>query len=162
MAPLTFAERNAPARRSVSFVFPAEAASVGAARRALRDALIGWDLEPLVERAALLTSELATNAVLHAHTGLLLHVTVGQERLRVTVADQNPTLPRRRKHGLHAGTGRGLALVEALSADHGVQAPYLDHAKGVWFELPVDAAESAPVEEGAIYGQDWLALLAQL
>lgn len=162
MAPLTFAERDAPSCPSTSFVFRADPASVGAARRALRDTLVGWGLAPLVETAALLVSELATNAVLHARTGLLLHLTVEQQTLRVTVADHNPTLPRRRQHGLQAGTGRGLALVEALAAAHGVQAPFLDHAKGVWFELAADGTAIAPAEEGAIYGQDWLALLEEL
>lgn len=159
MVSLELAARNAPAVQTARFAYPAAACSVGAARRALRDTLLGWGLEALVETAALLTSELATNAVLHARTGLLLHLTVDQQRVRVTVADHSPVLPRRRQHGLQAGTGRGLALVETLALDHGVEAPFHDYAKGVWFELAADGTETACTDEGAIYGQDWLALL---
>ena len=161
MASQKCAERNAPAPAVARFAYPAASCSVGAARRALRDTLVGWDLEHLVETGALLTSELATNAVLHGRTSLLLDLAVHQQRLRVTVADRNPMLPRRRQHGLQAGTGRGLALIAALSVDHGVQTPFHDYAKGVWFELALDGAETACTDEGAIYGQDWLALLGE-
>ena len=48
--------------------FPGEAAQVGAARRFVAELLGGeW---PIVDEAVLLTSELATNAVLHSRSGL--------------------------------------------------------------------------------------------
>ena len=46
--------------------FAADAAGAGCARRFVRDVLASRDLEELAEQAALLTSELVTNAVLYA------------------------------------------------------------------------------------------------
>ena len=145
-----------------SFAFAADPSSVGLVRRELRSALSAWGLEAVEDIAILLASELATNAVLHARTGLLLHLRVQQQALRITVADHSTTMPRRRHHGLHAATGRGLALVEALALASGTQAPFEGYAKGVWFELPTDGAVIASTDEGAIYGEDWLALLDEL
>ena len=153
---------NCCAQGDVCFAFPAEPSSVALVRRELRRALDAWGLAALEETAALLASELATNAVLHARTGLLLHLRVQQQVLRITIADHSTVMPRRRHHGLQAGTGRGLALVEALALASGTQTPFEGYAKGVWFELPTDGAVIASLDEGAIYGEDWLALLDEL
>ena len=87
--------------------------------------------------AALLTSELVTNAVLHAATPLCvtLHILAGPypgRRRR-----RQPALPVHQ--GIRARTrppGRGLTLFNTLASNWGVQA--VDGGKIVWFELPVD------------------------
>ena len=145
-----------------SLALPPATSSVSQARRYVRSTLADWGLEALEETATLLVSELATNAVLHARTDLLVHLEVQQRLLRVTVADDSELVPRRRYHGLQAGTGRGLALLDTLALACGTEIPYLGHAKGVWFELPVDGPVIASTDEGAMYGNDWLAIISEL
>ena len=138
---------------------PAAPDSIGAARAALRRTLRDWDLDALVDTAQLLTSELATNAVLHARTDFELRVERRGDRLRVSVLDGSPRTAARRRYGLDSGTGRGLGLVEALSADWGTSSAD-GWAKAVWFEL--DPAAVPLDDEGVLYGEDWLSLVDEL
>src|SRR5437763_9953531 len=61
------------------------------ARQFVASILRDWELDHLLDQAQLLTSELATNAVLHARTPMVLTVTRDDERamLRVTVLDNS-------------------------------------------------------------------------
>src|SRR4051794_33392026 len=115
--------------------FPAHAGAVGAARRWVQELLRCWALPvPTTEDAALLTSELATNAVIHARSPF--DVTVHHDRrvLRVTVADDVHHLPALREQPTAEG-GRGLRLVQALASDWGCE-PVPGDGKVVWFEVP--------------------------
>jgi anti-sigma regulatory factor (Ser/Thr protein kinase) len=108
--------------------------------------LEAWGLLRLRNDAKLLTSELVTNAVLHAGTDLTITVARDDERqvLRVTVGDGSDTPPSRRFYSALATTGRGLAMVS-----HGAQAFGVDPlqagkaGKAVWFELALSAASPA-------------------
>jgi GAF domain-containing protein/anti-sigma regulatory factor (Ser/Thr protein kinase) len=86
--------------------------------------------------AALLTSELVTNGVLHADTSMCVTLHILPDRIRVDVADGSPSFPSIKEYGRDAATGRGLTLFNTLASDWGVQA--VDGGKIVWFELPVD------------------------
>jgi anti-sigma regulatory factor (Ser/Thr protein kinase) len=86
--------------------------------------------------AALLTSELVTNAVLHAGTPICVTLHTLPDRIRVDVADRNTTFPAIKEYGRDAATGRGLTLFNTLASNWGVQPT--DGGKIVWFELPVD------------------------
>ncbi len=86
--------------------------------------------------AALLTSELVTNAVLHAATPMCVTLHLLSDRIRIDVADGNPAFPSIKDYGQDAATGRGLTLFDTLASNWGVQA--VDGGKIVWFELPVD------------------------
>jgi GAF domain-containing protein/anti-sigma regulatory factor (Ser/Thr protein kinase) len=86
--------------------------------------------------AALLTSELVTNAVLHAATPMSITLHTLRDRIRIDVADGNPAFPSMKDYGTDAATGRGLTLFNTLASNWGVQA--VDGGKIVWFELPVD------------------------
>ena len=98
--------------------------------------------------AALLTSELVTNAVLHAATPLCVTLHILPDRIRVDVADGNPSFPSLKEYGREAATGRGLTLFNTLASNWGVQA--VDGGKIVWFELPVDFPVSpASVSDGS-------------
>jgi anti-sigma regulatory factor (Ser/Thr protein kinase) len=88
------------------------------------------------ECAALLTSELVTNAVLHAATPLSVTLHLLADRIRVDVADGSPVIPSLKDYGTDAATGRGLTLFTTLASDWGVQPA--SNGKIVWFELPVD------------------------
>ena len=86
--------------------------------------------------ASLLTSELVTNAVLHAATPLCVTLHILPDRIRVDVADGNPSFPSVKEYGKDAATGRGLTLFNTLASNWGVQA--VEDGKIVWFELPVE------------------------
>ncbi len=88
------------------------------------------------ECAALLTSELVTNAVLHAATPFTVTLHLMADRIRVDVADSSPVAPSLKDYATDAATGRGLTLFNTLASDWGVQ-PVMG-GKIVWFELPVD------------------------
>ena len=145
--------------RRVSVRLPAAPDSISTARQVVRETLTAWDLEHLVDAGQLLTSEVATNAVLHARTGFELRVERRDDVVRITVCDGSGRAVARRRYGLEAGTGRGLGLVETMSVAWGT-APVEGWAKGVWFEL--DLAGVADAHEGALYGEDWLALVDDL
>lgn len=111
-----------------------DAASVRAARQFVTGALSEWHAERLLDATVLLTSELVTNAVLYARTAITIVIELTAERVRVEVIDNNPLPPVARAADEDATSGRGLALVEALSRAWGVD--NLPHdGKRVWFEV---------------------------
>jgi anti-sigma regulatory factor (Ser/Thr protein kinase) len=123
---------------SVRVDLPAEPASVGQARRFVRGVLGDWGLEELVDTVMLLTSELATNSVLHARTGFAVVVSRSARDLRVDVLDGSSVTPRTRRPSPTAATGRGVGMVAAL-ADHWGSTPDTQlhgFAKGVYFTVP--------------------------
>ncbi len=69
--------------------------------------------------AALLTSELVTNAVLHAATAMSITLHTLPDRIRVDVADGNPAFPSVKEYGKDAATGRGLTLFKHLGLELG-------------------------------------------
>lgn len=78
-------------------------------------------------------SEVLSNAVLHAHTAAQLELTQHGDVVRVEVADGDPRLPIRLEQDRAATNGRGLHLLDALTADWG--ATPVPGGKVVWFEL---------------------------
>jgi len=88
----------------------------------------------VLDVATLLTSELVTNGIVHAHTELRVVVDVAPGWVLVDVADGNPNLPARREYDDQAMTGRGLEMVELLSQEFGTE-PLDGHGKRVWFRL---------------------------
>ena len=92
--------------------------------------------DDVTDCAALLTSELVTNAVLHASTPFTVTLHLMEDRIRVDVADGNPIVPSIKDYAADAATGRGLTLFNTLASNWGVL-PVIG-GKIVWFELPVD------------------------
>jgi DNA-binding NarL/FixJ family response regulator len=104
------------------------------AREMVRSTLDDTD-EDLVVTAELLISELVTNAVEHAAAAPSVTVDLSPDRLRVEVADDDPTIVRPRSPRPDQADGRGLGLVDRL-ADRWGQEPASDGTgKVVWFEL---------------------------
>lgn len=108
-----------------------------------REALLGLMSAPgdlpgdLGDTAALLLSELVTNALRHGSPpGREIVVTVRRADglLRLEVEDAGDSLPRPRTPDLIDECGRGLALVAALADDWGV-APRQGPGKRVWVTL---------------------------
>ena len=109
--------------------------SAGRARRLTAHALAVWALDLLAESAEHVVTELVANAAEHAR-GTSIRVTVTRltdRRVRVAVVDMSRALPTRRTTNLDDIDGRGLALVEALSAKWGTDR--FGWGKRVWSEL---------------------------
>jgi len=104
------------------------------ARRFVSDVIAAVGAEEFLDTATLLTSELVTNGIVHAHTELQVVVEATSHWVRVEVIDGNPMLPTRRSYDEGAQTGRGLEMVELLAADFGME-PLENDGKRVWFRL---------------------------
>ncbi len=125
---------------------PAEPASVGAARRLVARALRGVVDDDLLDVALVITSELTTNAMLHARTSFEIAVRRDSTGLRIEVQDGNPRLPRRKRYSEQSATGRGLVLVESLASLAGAEQN--ERGKVVWAVL-VAAPPAPPVARQA-------------
>ena len=84
----------------------------------------------------LLTSELVTNAVIHARTVLEVGVTTGAVHVLVTVHDLDVGNTELDRHGRDGG--RGLELVASL-AERWDTTTHADGGKTAWFRLRRDA-----------------------
>jgi anti-sigma regulatory factor (Ser/Thr protein kinase)/CheY-like chemotaxis protein len=124
-----------PAGTTWLFELPlgATANSVRDARGAMRRLFEGWGLASLAETAELCTSELATNAVLHARSPVLLIASRTPEGVRIEVQDEAPGAVEAGSLETAGERGRGLALVGALASCWGVDQH--EGGKSVWFEL---------------------------
>ncbi|MBL3666914.1 SpoIIE family protein phosphatase [Streptomyces sp. M2CJ-2] len=135
--------------RSRSSVITARAAasfepvgrSVASARAFVRDTLQGWGFADVIDDAVVLTSELVTNAVVHAGTSADLLCLRSDDGVRIEVADRYPerevplqgsaaTMGSPDREG-----GRGLQLCAALADRWGVE--YSPTYKTVWFQLDI-------------------------
>jgi anti-sigma regulatory factor (Ser/Thr protein kinase) len=110
-------------------------ASVGTARRFVRDVLttrmVGYRVVDTVE---LLTSEVVTNALVHARSAPELTVEVLDDVVRVEVSDTSTGEPVLQQPDPESASGRGIAIVELLAAGWGVER-MADDGKRVWFEV---------------------------
>jgi anti-sigma regulatory factor (Ser/Thr protein kinase) len=117
--------------------FPSVPPSVSAARRFVREVVATEQMKVAPDVVALLTSELATNAVVFGNADIFA-VQVCESRrgagIRVEVLDSNPSRPELREPDDEAVHGRGLLLVNSLATEWGSY--NLPGArKAVWFEL---------------------------
>ncbi len=124
--------------------FPGVPSQVAGARR-LVTAVLGRD-HPLYDDCVLLTSELATNAILHSRSGaggeFTVSVLAGRDVVRVCVEDGGSDEPPCAcRAGLRATGGRGLPLLEALSQRWGFTRG--EGRTAVWFELPLVTVPAA-------------------
>jgi anti-sigma regulatory factor (Ser/Thr protein kinase) len=91
------------------------ASSVPQGRRFVVALLEGWGLADLSETAALLTTEVLTNSVVHAQTPIELCVSRLDGAVHITVRDLSRVLPVPRSPSAMATTGRGLRLLADLA-----------------------------------------------
>lgn len=118
-----------------SATFPAATESAAAARQFVKEALRRRGCAPeAIETATLLTSEVVTNAVVHARTGFRLHLHVAPKLIRVEVDDEGMGAAVLTYAGDDEVRGRGLYIVDTLADRWGDE-----HRPGgrhrVWFEL---------------------------
>ncbi|MEU9338799.1 SpoIIE family protein phosphatase [Streptomyces sp. NPDC048290] len=108
--------------------------AVRQARRFTRRTLRAWDVTDACDTVLLVVSELVTNALVHTDGRVRLDLTLLGGRLRVAVADGSPRSPvKPTSIGWEATGGRGLLLVEALSATWGTVP--VSGGKQVWSEI---------------------------
>ena len=154
-----------------SAAYQPDPAAAAAARRFVRQILRTWNIaartwdpDRLVDDAVLLTSELVTNAVVHAGTAFDVTCRLTSGELEVAVRDRHParTLPDIPKAAsASAERGRGLLLPSALASSWGVT--YAKTAKAVWFRISLardrdqetpDGVASPPPVTTAVGGAD--------
>ncbi|CAL9594853.1 ATP-binding protein [Streptomyces sp. Tu 3180] len=133
---------GAAAERRFRFELAAHPGSPAQARRLTRARLTGWSVcEDTCDTAALIVSELVTNAIVHtASSHIVCELHDGDGLVRIAVQDEGcaPGRPRantrQRPEEEH---GRGLLLVDTLCHAWGA----LEHGPGllVWADLPREA-----------------------
>jgi anti-sigma regulatory factor (Ser/Thr protein kinase) len=118
-----------------SHTFPCRDDSPRAARHFVSAALEGWGVSgDLLDDAALIVTELASNALLHARSESTVTVALAGPTVCLSVRDHSAVLPTRRPAGALESSGRGLGMVAAISRRWG--ADLVDEGKVVWAELP--------------------------
>jgi anti-sigma regulatory factor (Ser/Thr protein kinase) len=115
---------------------PREVESSGVARNVTKTTLIEWSLGEFCEDAAVVVSELVTNAIRyglsrHTHDVMRLVLVRYERRLVCMVTDPADDAPRKLEPDFVAETGRGLHIIEAVSRAWG-WTPLLGGGKAVW------------------------------
>ena len=116
--------------------------SVATARAFVRDTLQGWGLGDIVDDAVVLTSELVTNAVVHAGTAAEVVCLRNGEGVRIEVVDRYPERELPLQDPAHVlGSpdregGRGLLLCAALASHWGVDYTAADKRVSFSLDLP--------------------------
>ena len=119
--------------RQSSEHFEPDASEVSAARHFAAEEARQWGVDTDV--VALVVSELAANAVLHARSEFTVSLCLDGERVVVEVADENPRVPFVPVPQKGALSGRGLLIVQRLARAWGVREGSLPGTKVVWAEL---------------------------
>ena len=114
---------------TLSTNLPRSPDSISAARRLVNGHATSLSAQQR-EAAALMVSELVTNAVVHGVGAISLRIDVEADAVRIEVADEgNVALAPSPEAGAHGGWG--LRIVEQLADDWGV----LEGSTKVWFRL---------------------------
>jgi anti-sigma regulatory factor (Ser/Thr protein kinase) len=122
-----------PTRRRERVPVEHSAAGPAQARAAVRRCSSSLGVDDVSDDLALLVSEMVTNAVRHAAPPVSLEVEVDEADVVVAVHDGSPSRPRARVAGDEDEDGRGMVLVDLLSAEHGVRPE--PPGKAVWVRL---------------------------
>jgi two-component sensor histidine kinase len=95
--------------------------------------------ENLLDTVLLLTSELVTNAVIHARTAIEVGITLSDRSVLITVHDEDLGKPSQSYAGRDGGRGLGLvaALAEATDTER-----HPGEGKTVWFRVARDGGVS--------------------
>jgi anti-sigma regulatory factor (Ser/Thr protein kinase) len=114
--------------------FPGAPESVPTARHFVSNAVADVPKE-IADRAALMVSELATNAIRHGGSDFEVLVELTSDELHVEIADSGGGSPAVHRALPLDASGRGLHIVESLSDKWGVRNSTSGIGKTVWFTL---------------------------
>lgn len=131
------ADYAVPAARgasSVSRVFAFSRDAPAEARHFAVDAVRRLGAGDLADDIALVVTELAANAIVHARSGFTVDILLGRDTLRVSVYDAAPVPRGKAGAGLPAAPLHGLGAVDMLARRWGVE-PLGRTGKSVWVEL---------------------------
>ncbi|WP_169797880.1 ATP-binding protein [Streptomyces neyagawaensis] len=151
--PAAGARPDTTADRRFRFELAAHPGAVAQARRVTRTQLTGWALcEDTCDTAALVVSELVTNAIVHtASAQIVCELQDGDDLVRIAVRDEGcaPGEPHPSPQRPEEEHGRGLLLIESLCRSWGAQPAGLGLL--VWADVPrgvLDAATAARSDLG--------------
>ena len=111
-----------------TFAFSREAPA--AARHFTVATLAAWGAADFADDAAMVVTELAANAIVHAHSGFTVILSALDDLLRIAVRDATPL----RGNTLRAVPLHGLGAVDAMASQWGVE-PFGAAGKTVWVDL---------------------------
>lgn len=123
---------TAPAMRARSF--PPEIDSVRGARHFVTGLLLTGPDDALADDAAIVATELAANAVVHARSGFTLTVSRSPAAVRIAVRDGDPLASVPLGPPFDVSHGHGLSVVSQLASGWAVEP--LPDGKVVWADLP--------------------------
>ncbi|GLX05611.1 ATP-binding protein [Microbispora sp. NBRC 16548] len=127
-----------PDVEAASWRLPADATSVGRARRLVGERLSAWGMENLSDVTQLLVSELVTNVLCHTCCGdLVVRLSAVEGLLRCEVEDCDGGMPEMARPSAADEHGRGLRLLDSLACCWGAERTR--QGKIMWFELPAYA-----------------------
>src|SRR5438270_3143034 len=127
--------------------------AVRAGRRFVHRRAVAFGARTLADDAALVAAELLANAVQHGEPPVVVCLRGAQDRLSLEVRDASSRSPVRPAPSTSNMTGRGLALVEALTTEWGIRREP-DGGKTVWCELrTAPDANRVPEDLGAVLAQ---------
>ena len=130
----TMAPIRPTAQTSRHIMLRAGPAAAAEARRQVQAAICAWAVPVDESLAALLTSELVTNAIRHVPgQAAALVVSCGYGQLRVDVHDRSCVMPVLMDAAADAENGRGLMMVASLATDWGFYPT--QEGKAVYFTL---------------------------
>ena len=102
-------------------------------------AVLGAQSRRVADDAALIVSELVTNAVRADSAVVELAMTIRGHSIEVRVCDDGPGWPQPRDAGVDDTSGRGLLLVATVADEWGVES-LSNGRKAVWARLSLDGA----------------------
>ena len=108
------------------------------ARHFVEEALVSWGVAEEFADVALVTSELVTNAVMHAVGDVVISVDLTFDRVRIEVSDHSLAQPVTRDIDTASSGGWGMHIVDRLATQWGLD-PRPD-GKTVWCEVAKSAA----------------------
>jgi anti-sigma regulatory factor (Ser/Thr protein kinase) len=129
---------------------PARASNLATMRRFLAHALVLCDSRANEAEAALVLSELVSNALEHGRSSVLtVTLRIATSDLTIEVFDESRSEPRLQESYESANTGRGLRIVDRLADQWGWSYPDEEH-KVVWAALRSDSArpDAAKTDDG--------------
>lgn len=116
-----------------SRLFEAKPANAAVVRKYVRESLDTMCVHS--DEAVFLANELATNAIVHSDGEFVVEVSISDQNCRIGVIDHAHERPRVKDVDFESPSGRGLALVEALSTSWGIEERA--DGKAVWCDVTV-------------------------